>query len=308
MTTESPITQTLDKAYVMDCDLCVAAQTVMNLVIELPDEPHYESLSEAVAAIDIDKVAKDHSVPLPLLKRRLGIGVRRTQWTPTMVGQFKADVDEGLNAVELAKKWGMSKSRVNQVIAEHDIDVNPGRRARLRRDALQFQQISDAVLFVYDLEPDLSRKAIHAWVVQTQHELADLPYEKVSDVITRLGIVTGDLDALPNGQRQVVDGRDEWVEDHPLPEQKRQADDVDLAEEKHADDVDATADVEPVDDVVTVRDRTPLDWMKMWLEAYPRGTIEDYAKWAEQHEGAPSTTDIRHEFGGWGKAKAAASA
>jgi hypothetical protein len=268
MTTEDfPIT-----SYVHACPLCQAAKD-------------FNSNGK-----DLKTSAERHGVRVSDLKRRLGlVGVRRN-WDEHEIAAFTEDIDAGMTTEELAEKWQMSKSRVNQLVTKFGIDPGPGRRQRARKDAVRFGEVAEAVIYTYDLEPNLTVEANFEWA-KAMGLVPNLTLEAVQDVFTRVNLEPGELDAMPTDQAAVEiihDQRDGSKKEHRV-------EDTQLPE--HID-----------DDVVTVPQRSLLDWVRLWLSEEPNGTIEDYAKWAKNYDDAPTTREIREEHGGWGKAKKKAAA
>jgi hypothetical protein len=303
MTEDFPIT-----SYVHACPLCQAAKEA-NAHNQEP-----EGLEEA---------AKKHGVTVALLKRRLGLSAKRHTWDPTEVDKLTEDVDNGMTFDEIAERWNMSKSRVAQLISKFEIDPGPGRRARARRDAVRFREVFEAVDYTFELEPNLTIGANFAWC-KTMNLVEDLTFDEVADVFHRFNLEPGDLDAMPtdaaaietiedqrSGKKKTRPIKDVQLPDHGVEHIEISGTDSPMVQEAKASialdkNDDGSSMTQPLDDVVTVPQRSLKDWLKLWMAEEPHGTVEDYKRWSEATDGAPTTDDMREEFGSWRNAKAAA--
>ncbi len=130
-----------------DCNLCEASK----------DWTH-----GTYADAELADVAKKHGFSAKQLKIRLGIETGRQKWDEERISRLKTFVAEGLKMTEIAKEFGVSVPRINQLVKENRIDTQAGKTARVQQKIVQASLNTEAVLAEYRANPELSVSQLSA--------------------------------------------------------------------------------------------------------------------------------------------------
>lgn len=229
----------------------------------------------------LSKTAKEHDVTEKQLKIRLDIPVNsRVSWTSERLKELTTMLDEGRSYIEVAKHFNIKIPRLKQVITANEIDTSKGESRRLAKQAESAAMISEGVLAVYRDDPSLTPEQISAKVTDSVN--VEVAPGAVYKILSGLGLPVN----TPGRKNTTMTAANSVKRGRGRPRKQAEP---------------STSHVEP-----SIEDSSTAKYVAAYIsDSNGSATLEGYVDWAQNND-APTSTQVRREFGSWAEAKRAA--